>query len=42
MKLGFDGYADLELSPTIHGITGAEADRLLLRDRDLWRQYWEL
>ena len=40
-KLGFDGYADLELSPTIHGVTGAAADAQLLADRDLWRTLWD-
>ncbi len=36
---GFDGYADLELSPTIHGVLGEDADRMLLEDFALWKTW---
>ena len=40
-KIGFDGLVNIETTPTIHGIFGEEADKILLADRDLWRELWK-
>ena len=39
-KIGFDGLVNIEITPTIHGIHGVDADKLLLENRDIWNRLW--
>ncbi len=38
--IGFDGYVDLEVSPTIHGHNAVQSDQMLLNDLRLWKDFW--